>query len=69
MLSHFRQMTEECEKRENLSLHRKEDIREVVLACNVPITSREILVFAVDLSFRYTHVTNTILSFFLVNIS
>jgi hypothetical protein len=32
-MSDMRQMTEGCEKRENLSLHRKED-KEVVLACN-----------------------------------
>jgi len=42
-------MTEGCEKRENLSLHRKED-RDVVLVSNLPITSRVILVFAVNLS-------------------
>jgi hypothetical protein len=53
-----------CEKRENLSLHRKEDRREVVLvACNLPIAKRVILVFAVNLSFECSHVTNIILSF------
>jgi hypothetical protein len=51
MLSYLRQMREKCEKRENLSLHRKEDIREVVLACNLPIMIRVILVLAVNLSF------------------
>ena len=35
MLSDLGKMTEGCEKRENLSLHWKED-REVVLACNLP---------------------------------
>jgi hypothetical protein len=61
-------MTEECEKRKNLSLHGKKDMKEVVLACNLPITSRVILVFAVNLSFGYSRVTNIILSF-LVNMS
>jgi hypothetical protein len=44
-------MTEECEKRKNLSLHRKEDMREVVIACNLPVMIRVTLVFAVNLSF------------------
>ena len=35
MLSDLGKMTEGCEKRENLSLHWKED-REEVLACNLP---------------------------------
>jgi len=38
------------EERENVSLHRKENMREVVLACNFPIMSRVILVFTVNLS-------------------
>jgi len=49
MLSDLGQMTEGCEKRENLSLHRKED-RDVVVACNLPIMSRVILLFAVNIS-------------------
>jgi len=47
-MSDLRQMTEGCEKRENFSLHRQEN-REAVLACNLPIMSRVILVFAVNL--------------------
>ena len=43
-------MTQECEKRENLSSHRKEDMIEVVVTCNFPIMIRSTLVFAVDLS-------------------
>ena len=43
MLSNVGQMTEGCEKRENLSLYWKKD-REVVLACILPIMSRVILV-------------------------
>jgi len=63
MPSDLGQMTG-CEKRENLSLHRKEDRREEVLvACNLPIAKRVILVSAVNLSFEYSHVTNIILSF------
>jgi len=63
MPSNLGQMTEGCEKRDNLSLHRKEDWREAVLACNLPITSRVILEFVVNLSFKYSHVTNKILIF------
>jgi len=48
-MSDLRQLTEGCEKRENLILHRKE-YREVVLACNLPSISSVTLVFAVNLS-------------------
>ena len=41
-MSDLRQITEGCEKRENLCLHGKED-RQAVLACNLPIMSRVIL--------------------------
>jgi hypothetical protein len=54
-------MTEGYGKTENLSSQRKEDRREVVIACNLPIMSREILVYAVNLAFGYSHVTNIIL--------
>jgi hypothetical protein len=43
-------MTEDCEKRRNLSLHRKEEKEKVVLACNLPVMITVILVFAVNLS-------------------
>ena len=48
-MSDLRQMTAGSEMRENLSSHRKED-RQAVLACNLPIMSRVILVPAVNLS-------------------
>jgi len=48
-LSVIGQMTEGYEKGKNLSLHRKE-VREAVLAFKLPIMSRVILVFAVNLS-------------------
>jgi len=48
-MSDLRQMTEGCEKRENLILHGKE-YREVVLACNLPSISSVTLVFVVNLS-------------------
>jgi hypothetical protein len=62
MLSDLRQMTENCEKRENLSLRRMEYVREVVLACNLPIMIRVIVIFAVNLSFGYSNVSDIILS-------
>jgi hypothetical protein len=61
-------MTEGYGKRENLSSQRKEDRREVVLACNLPIMSRKILVHAVNSAFGYSHVTNITLSL-LINVS
>jgi len=41
-------MTDESEKRENLSLHRKGDMIEVVVTCNLPIMIRVTWVFRVD---------------------
>ena len=67
MLSDLGQMTGGCEKTENLRLQRKEGRREVLLACNLHITSRVTLIFAVNLSFEYSHVINIILSV-LINI-
>jgi len=43
-------MTEECEMRGNLSLHREEDMIGVVVICNLPTMIRLILVFVVKLS-------------------
>jgi len=43
-------MTEECEKRGNLTVHREEDMIGVVVICNLPTIIRIILVFVVKLS-------------------
>jgi hypothetical protein len=40
-------MTEESEKRENVSLHRKGDMTEVEVNCNLPIMIKLMLIFEV----------------------
>ena len=67
MLSDLRQMTEECEKRENLSLCKMEDVSVIVLACKLHIMIRIILVFAVNLSLWVITCKLYNIEFFLVN--
>jgi hypothetical protein len=62
MPSDLGQMTEGCENTENLRLQRKEGRRDVVFTCNLHIKSSVTLIFAVNLSFEYSHVINIILN-------
>jgi hypothetical protein len=48
MLSILGQMREGSEMRENLSRHKTEDMRKVVLVCKLPIVSRVTLLFTAN---------------------